>query len=620
MVVFDKTKGIGRLVTDRFDFEKHIKGESFRHTASQIDTTAISGIASTNVQGVLQEIYTVSQGAAQFVVVGGSTYDMYATGTLNDTVPYFDPVLNDLFTNPSNPNYSRVQDGGLVFIKAGTYKISGTVQVPPGVTIMGEGAGARFVNLTVVAHGTGRALFNIKADPFRVPEQSVTGSVVGYDPFIAYKTTTLTNLVIQDNYPYPKVTGDLTYKDPQSTNIALVTLEQGGSLSCSEVLFLGRSNLTTSTAKAIDLTASVVSSYSTLLKVTGCGFDGFSVPVQFQTLNGAADHIQFMNNKVRAFGKLSGDSSGPGNNCFINSNAANITVSDNYFWGDLSTVLTLLYINDVVGTSLVFGNYSKIVVADNNVTINKSSSAALSTFKFIRYNTSIVSPGTKLTALDCGNNYNGNFQVSVTTTGTPQIVLTPSTFELGTHLQFTQTNAAVIGTNLSVSATTLTNSISTSITNNTATIINTVATINNNASATINNTAPTINYTAGFINFDGLINQVAGRHINLFLNVRTVTLVPFTSYTVVADDIVLLITTNAINPLQGQALVLLPTAASSTYRVLIIKDAAGAASTSPITIVPNGTDKIEGLNAGKAIDVDWGGLTIVSNGTDWLVI
>lgn len=54
--------GVGRLVTDRYDFEKHIDGSSFRHNSSQIDlfSTLIVGSTPThNVQDTLSALTAV---------------------------------------------------------------------------------------------------------------------------------------------------------------------------------------------------------------------------------------------------------------------------------------------------------------------------------------------------------------------------------------------------------------------------------------------------------------------------------------------------------------------------------------------------------------------------------
>lgn len=47
------TPGVGRLATDRFDFQKHVDGYSFRHNATQIDlfpAVVISSVSRTNTQ------------------------------------------------------------------------------------------------------------------------------------------------------------------------------------------------------------------------------------------------------------------------------------------------------------------------------------------------------------------------------------------------------------------------------------------------------------------------------------------------------------------------------------------------------------------------------------------
>src|ERR1017187_2788075 len=51
--------GVGRLATDRYDFEAHILGTNFRHQANQIDmfpTVVIGGDGYTNVQAAIQAL------------------------------------------------------------------------------------------------------------------------------------------------------------------------------------------------------------------------------------------------------------------------------------------------------------------------------------------------------------------------------------------------------------------------------------------------------------------------------------------------------------------------------------------------------------------------------------
>lgn len=60
-----------------------------------------------------------------------------------------------------------------------------------------------------------------------------------------------------------------------------------------------------------------------------------------------------------------------------------------------------------------------------------------------------------------------------------------------------------------------------------------------------------------------------------------------------------------------------PTAlAGKLYRVI---DTTGFLSTNNVTLVPSGSEKIEGLAASKALQTAWGWFDITTNGTDWFV-
>ncbi len=63
----------------------------------------------------------------------------------------------------------------------------------------------------------------------------------------------------------------------------------------------------------------------------------------------------------------------------------------------------------------------------------------------------------------------------------------------------------------------------------------------------------------------------------------------------------------------GALTVNLPPASSAPAGTMVtIKDAGGTAATNNITINPNGSDNIEGLNAPKIIQANWGSFTLVS--------
>lgn len=103
---------VGRLVTDRYDFEDHINGDNFRHSANQIDLVppvVLGSTASNNVQEAIESLTnfantspilpnatTTSPGIVQLIgEIGGTWDDVKVTklmGTLIDSTP---PALNE---------------------------------------------------------------------------------------------------------------------------------------------------------------------------------------------------------------------------------------------------------------------------------------------------------------------------------------------------------------------------------------------------------------------------------------------------------------------------------------------------------------------------------------------
>lgn len=59
--------------------------------------------------------------------------------------------------------------------------------------------------------------------------------------------------------------------------------------------------------------------------------------------------------------------------------------------------------------------------------------------------------------------------------------------------------------------------------------------------------------------------------------------------------------------------------AGSGYGFYMV-DSTGSFATNNLTLVPNGTDKISGLNANKIFQTNWGGWYVFTNGTDWFVV
>jgi hypothetical protein len=60
--------------------------------------------------------------------------------------------------------------------------------------------------------------------------------------------------------------------------------------------------------------------------------------------------------------------------------------------------------------------------------------------------------------------------------------------------------------------------------------------------------------------------------------------------------------------------------APANGRIFIIKDSTGQAETNNITLVRNGSEKIEGIAASRVLSTNWGAWTICSDGVNWYFI
>jgi hypothetical protein len=107
-------KGVGRLATDRFDFEDHVEGKRFRHKANQIDlfpTVVVATVPQTNVQGaiaalaaavgtpVVPDATTSAKGIVQLAGdIGGTAINVIVTRIQAKPISTVVPNTNDVLT------------------------------------------------------------------------------------------------------------------------------------------------------------------------------------------------------------------------------------------------------------------------------------------------------------------------------------------------------------------------------------------------------------------------------------------------------------------------------------------------------------------------------------------
>jgi len=311
------TRGIGRLATDRYDFQNHTDGYNAKHNADKITVIpalTLNEVVANDVYTALQqigiELGVLELSGKGFITVGDG-YDTYrksnpeeidydANAPYDATVPAFNTYLDNLLniTDPLNVNYNhlhvRIRDGGVVLIKSGTYKFTGSVNVPPGIILMGEGYGTKIVNQTA---GT-IPLFNILADTLRQADNAIDGT----DRFMFSKETIFLNLTLADNFLIPKFLGDTShYVAINAGTSPLVETFAGSSFTCENVKFIGRQT----TCFAIKLNSSLLQTTpGSSLKVNNSFIDGFAQPIYFPSVEGRYDHLEVTNSKVRAYGNL----------------------------------------------------------------------------------------------------------------------------------------------------------------------------------------------------------------------------------------------------------------------------------------------------------------------------
>jgi hypothetical protein len=440
--------GIGRLTTGRFAFQDHLEGKtppesstSFRHTADQIDMSPPVIGGATTVQSSLANIasfITSQAGAGQGFITVGTGYDTYvnANGTYNydPSIPSLDTVLNPILAailayqtsyTPVPAAYERIRDGGIILIPAGTYTVKNTIQVPPGITILGEGFGTKIVNGTGLnlaqqspsLSGTPAPVFKILPDPNRASDDAA----VDTNLFIFMRETRICNLVLCDNFVEPTMLGDTNYRAAQNTSATtpLIQQENGSNLFLDQVYAAGRT-AGGYTSSLILLDTSSPAPSGTILKMDGCFLDGFSVPIQWLSTGNTstpvnADFLSITNSKIRGYGYLNGDGSDGYANSIVVMNDNNANIADNYIYGDANNITSFVYMLNHLPTTPQFGARSKVIVQSNNIEINRSSNSLNSSFSVLGINSTNFGGNfaNYCSAVASNNNFQDTFDIAV---------------------------------------------------------------------------------------------------------------------------------------------------------------------------------------------------------------
>lgn len=724
-------RNIGRLATDRYDFEAHLEGRNpdtgssyvhgFRHSASHVDIDNPSLVygnptdveeALENVKDFIDTFSSIGQG---FVTIGDgyNTWHDADPATIN-----YDPniasidsainlISNYLYSGTGGLTaYDRIKHGGILLVKAGTYIVKDTINIPPGLLLLGEGYGTKFVNatglvlptiasnpisvrtplpisdgditatspvqvttsandivtgdkvvisgysgititggggvngnvftVTVVSPGvsftldgstgTGtsvggivsfsRPMFNILPQVSPDILRSIDDAAVDpISPFMFAKASKIMNLVISDNFVENTIFGDFNHYSPQNvdTTEPLIHQSAGSNLELLNVYMLGRVQfsvspaVTSATAHAIKLSPDL--NTGTFLKINNCFIDGFSQPISFKSIGGTNDYLEVCDNKIRSHGYLEADGATSANNCIIAMNDNNAVVTSNYLYGNHSLLKTIIYIDSVVSAPNLQAK-SKILIAANDLTINKASNSVITPTP-LSLNAGITATIlTRVSALIYGNVFQDTIGFTVEDASGQFFSTTSENTNIDSSASINLTSANITA---SASAdivldagTTVTINAPTELAIDSANIDSSIATTRITSTGTTTINAEYFTVTGGGFYTDQINTVVTSTYV-----------VDTDSFNSLPDYLIYV----ATSTIAAVCTITLP-AAPGPGRRIIIKDIQGAASTYNISLTVSGGGTIDGVTAPVLLTANWGKYEFISKGigNDWLML
>jgi hypothetical protein len=358
----------GELATRKQDFNAHVDGTGFRHTAASVDVATIEGVAATNVQEALESVTDlITSAGSGFISIGladGYGIDGYAPGSYTvGTLAY--PTLRDAFQGAiADP---RLTNGGVILVLAGTYKTSTTITIPSGITVMGEMSGT-----IIVGETPDTPMFQIEGTTNRLTVGQDMGSgSLPLDSSAKLEAIKFMNLTLIDN-----LDGYASFGQASMSTAPMIRVAVNSNFTCEFVRFIGRINNGSELGTAHAIRTQAASSAGTHLKLYKCFFDGINRAVYWTPGGGRLDSFVMDGCRARAFSLGESQAS---QNCFAVLTECNATVTNNEIHeGGIMTLEYCFVISESYndGSSMTFtGNhgyggarYSPIVAHDQGST------------------------------------------------------------------------------------------------------------------------------------------------------------------------------------------------------------------------------------------------------------
>lgn len=338
----------GVLATRKQDFNAHIDGTSFRQQANTIDMNpVIAGLNGSTVQDTLNDLHNliVSSGTG-FISIGNT--DGYALGSYN-VGSISTPTLYDAFNAAFSD--SRLQNGGVILLLAGTYTLKSTVNVPSGITIAGEVGGT-----LIVGEMSESPMFIVHNDIKTVTIGGDSGS--GQIDLLSGSNVEVTkfyNLMLADN-----LNGNINSGQPGMTTVPMIQAKYASNLICERVSFIGRIQNTTTVSGRSKTYAAIAyttgGADDTNLTMEGCFLDGLKIGIRFDPVS-SLNFLTVNNCRARTYGTEDSGNTDKNLNSFIVANLCIGKITNNFFNSEGSEVNTFLYIpSGTEGNLTVIGN------------------------------------------------------------------------------------------------------------------------------------------------------------------------------------------------------------------------------------------------------------------------
>jgi len=406
-----RVKEGGALATRMQDFNAHGSGNAFRHDADHIDMDPrlTGSLADPTVQGTLEKMAAFLSGSGQGYISIGDGYSSgdYNVGDLST------PTLYDAFV-AAFAN-TRLQNGGVVLVKSGTYRLFNKVTVPTGITIMGEPMGT----IITSAITGNQPMFEVSEMPAQHNlgyngQETITSEV-------SPQFTRFYNIILADNmdgyvtsggYRIPTINGGVL-------RVPFIDCKLGSHTIIERVSFLGMStqgNDREVSNRAISTSGS--SSKPTTLRVENCYADGIGSIIEFKPTSGAPNQLTVINNRFRwtGYGVGAVVTTTEDGSC-ISMNMCNAHIEGNYMMGMSGS-----------SSKEFTGRYGIYVtsnaVTDSDVVINRIGNyggidiiAGSPSSAFVRQFFWAPSPPAAIRGADVGNNWaygtNNNWSISI---------------------------------------------------------------------------------------------------------------------------------------------------------------------------------------------------------------